>query len=68
MVSRRMSVNGTPGVVTYLAGRPLYVLTIDIRGEHISSIYFVTNPDKLSHVLGLEEQVATRSDSATRIA
>ena len=67
-VVSRMSVNGTPGVVTYLAGRPLYVLTIDIRGERISSIYFVTNPDKLSHVPGLDEQGSTRSDSATRIA
>jgi hypothetical protein len=53
VVSRRMSVNGTPGVVTYLAGRPLYVLTIEIRDEHISSIYFVTNPDKLTQVPGL---------------
>jgi RNA polymerase sigma-70 factor, ECF subfamily len=68
VVSRRMTVNGTPGVVTYLAGRPLYVLTIDIRGEHISSIYFVTNPDKLSHIPGLDEQVSTPSDSAMRIA
>ena len=68
VVSRRMSVNGTPGVVTYLAGRPLYVLTIDIRGEHISSIYFVTNPDKLTHIPGADERVSTPSDSATRIA
>ena len=68
VLSRRMSVNGTPGVVTYLAGRPLYVLTIDTRGEQISSIYFVTNPDKLNHIPGLDEQVSTRSDSVTRIA
>ena len=51
-----------------LQRRPLYVLTIDTRGDRIRSIYFVTNPDKLSHVPGLDEQVATRSDSATRIA
>jgi len=60
--SRRLTVNGTPGVVTYLAGRTLYVLTIDIRGEHISSIYFVTNPDKLAHIPNLKEQVATGAD------
>ena len=58
VISRRVSVNGAPGVVTYLAGRPLYVLTIDAREERITSIYFVTNPDKLSHIPGLDEQVS----------
>jgi RNA polymerase sigma-70 factor (ECF subfamily) len=54
VVSRRVSINGRPGVVSYLAGRPLYALTVETDGERISSIYFVTNPEKLSHVPALD--------------
>jgi RNA polymerase sigma-70 factor, ECF subfamily len=54
MVSRRVSINGMPGVVSYLADRPLYALTVEAEGERISSIYFVTNPDKLSRIPALD--------------
>ncbi len=54
VVSRRVSINGMPGVVSYVAGRPLYALTVEAGEERISSIYFVTNPDKLSHVPALD--------------
>ena len=56
--SQRANINGVPGVVSYLAGRPLYVLTIETRGERISSIYFVTNPDKLSRLSRLDAKVS----------
>jgi RNA polymerase sigma-70 factor, ECF subfamily len=64
VVLRQASVNGAPGVVTYLAGRPLYVLTIDTSEERIRSIYFVTNPDKLSHIPSLDEQTRVPAESA----
>jgi RNA polymerase sigma-70 factor (ECF subfamily) len=50
IVSRSVYVNGKPGSVAYLGGRPLYVVTIDSADENISAIYFITNPDKLSHI------------------
>jgi RNA polymerase sigma-70 factor, ECF subfamily len=56
VVSRKMHVNGAPGVVTYLAGRPLYVVTVETRSERISSIYFITNTDKLVHVPAFKDQ------------
>jgi hypothetical protein len=49
-----VSINGMPGVVSYLADRPLYALTVEAEGERISSIYFVTNPDKLSRIPALD--------------
>lgn len=50
VVSRLVLVNGGPGIVSYLAERPLSVFAMDAREERISAIYFVTNPDKLSHI------------------
>lgn len=50
VVSRKVYINGMPGVVSYLADRPLYALTVEASGERISSIYFITNPDKLARV------------------
>jgi RNA polymerase sigma-70 factor (ECF subfamily) len=58
MVSRRVLINGMPGVVSYLGGRPLYALTVETREERINSIYFVTNPDKLARVPALEHEAA----------
>lgn len=54
VVSRSVSINGMPGVVSYVGGRPLYALTVEVDGERISSIYFVTNPDKLSRIPALD--------------
>ena len=64
VVSRRARVNGSPGVVSYVAERPLYVLTVDTREDRISSIYFVTNPDKLSRVPGIDVSLSTDSQVA----
>jgi arginyl-tRNA--protein-N-Asp/Glu arginylyltransferase len=50
IVSRSVYVNGMPGSVAYLGGRPLYVVTIDVVKDGIGAIYFITNPDKLSHI------------------
>lgn len=65
VVSRSVSINGMPGVVSYLAGRPLYALTVEASEDRIKSIYFVTNPDKLSRVppLDLDEAMSPIPDS-----
>lgn len=48
--SRIVSVNGAPGVVSYLNGKASFVCTLDTSEERIKAIYFITNRDKLSHL------------------
>jgi RNA polymerase sigma-70 factor (ECF subfamily) len=43
-------INGQPGVVTYLHGRPHSVLTIAVADGRICNIYIVSNPDKLTRL------------------
>jgi len=50
LVFRLAHVNGEPGMVGYLNGKPFSVLTIDADESQIRSIYIVTNPEKLSHL------------------
>jgi len=50
LVRRLAPINGKPGLVNYLKGKPHSVLTIDIADDRIRAIYIVTNPEKLSHV------------------
>ena len=50
LVFRLAHVNGEPGMVGYLNGKPSSVLTIDADESQIRSIYIVTNPEKLSHL------------------
>jgi len=47
---RMVQVNGEPGIVSYLEGKPYSVLTLVAGEEHIQTIYVVTNPDKLAHL------------------
>jgi RNA polymerase sigma-70 factor (ECF subfamily) len=56
VASRRVHVNGEPGVVAYRAGTPLYVVAIEPGTERIRSIYFITNPEKLSRIPRLTEE------------
>lgn len=44
---RPATVNGRTGVVTSLGGRPHGVLTVQVEGGRIRSIFIVVNPDKL---------------------
>jgi RNA polymerase sigma-70 factor (ECF subfamily) len=53
LVRRLARINGEPGLVNYLNGKPHSVLTIDIADDHIRAIYILTNPEKLSHVPNL---------------
>jgi RNA polymerase sigma-70 factor, ECF subfamily len=50
LVRRLALVNGEPGLVNYLDGKPHSVLTIHIAADRIQTIYIVTNPEKLSNV------------------
>ena len=53
LVSRLALVNGDPGVVSYLNGRPYSVLALQADEGGIDAIFIVTNPDKLTHIPGL---------------
>lgn len=55
LVQRIVQVNGEPGVVSYLDGRPYSVLTLHCVGDKIGAIYLITNPDKLASVAALAE-------------
>jgi RNA polymerase sigma-70 factor, ECF subfamily len=49
--SQRMAlINGVPGFVSYVDGRPFSVFTIETMNGRIRSIYLVTNPEKLAHL------------------
>jgi RNA polymerase sigma-70 factor (ECF subfamily) len=50
MVRRTAQINGAPGVVSYLNGKPFSVLTLDVAEGRIRAIYIITNPEKLSHL------------------
>jgi RNA polymerase sigma-70 factor (ECF subfamily) len=50
LVNRMASINGNPGVISYLAGRPFSVVTVEISEGRIRNVYIVTNPDKLARL------------------
>lgn len=50
MVRHFVRVNGEAGLVNYLDGKPHSVLTLEIVGGQIQTIYIVTNPEKLSRL------------------
>jgi RNA polymerase sigma-70 factor (ECF subfamily) len=43
-------VNGRPGYVSFVDGRPYFVLSFDVTNDKIRSVQIMRNPDKLSHV------------------
>ena len=49
-LQRIVQINGEPGVVSYLNGRPHSVFTLEASAGRIQAIYIVTNPEKLSHL------------------
>ena len=50
LVARLVQVNGQPGFVAYLNGKPYTVITLEAKEGRVKVIYIVTNPEKLSHV------------------
>jgi len=55
LVRRLGHINGSPGVINYLEGKPHSVLTLEIRDGLIREIFVITNPEKLSHIPPLSE-------------
>jgi RNA polymerase sigma-70 factor (ECF subfamily) len=53
LVARMTRINGKPGFVSYLNGKPFSAFTVDFRDGLIQTIYIVTNPQKLSHLPNL---------------
>src|SRR5258708_11490251 len=53
VVRRVAEINGQPGVVSYVGGRPFAVFTMDAAGGLIQNLYVVTNPEKLARLPGL---------------
>ena len=43
-------INGEPGVVTYMNGKPRSVMTIRHHNDRIHTVYLVSNPEKLAHL------------------
>ena len=50
VLQRIVELNGEPGIVSYLNGRPQSVFTIHVKDGRITAIFIVTNPEKLSHL------------------
>jgi RNA polymerase sigma-70 factor (ECF subfamily) len=64
VVRRIVEVNGQPGVAGYLDGKPFSVITLEGEGDDgttgrttIRAIYMVTNPEKLSRLPGVVDDV-----------
>lgn len=53
LVARMTRINGKPGLVSYLNGKPFSALTVDFRDGLAQAIYVVTNPEKLAHLPNL---------------
>jgi RNA polymerase sigma-70 factor (ECF subfamily) len=49
-LQRIVEINGEPGIVSYVEGRPQSVFTIEVNDGRVRAIYIVTNPEKLSHL------------------
>jgi RNA polymerase sigma-70 factor, ECF subfamily len=47
---QRMQINGEPGIVSYLDGRPFSVVMLGVTDDCIQTVYVVTNPEKLAHL------------------
>lgn len=50
LLTRMALINGQPGIVSYLNGKPYSVLTLDTSEGRIRAIYVLTNPEKLAHL------------------
>ena len=49
---RRTEINGEPGFVASLDGRPIAAMTLHVVDDRIEGVYIVNNPDKLTAVAG----------------
>jgi RNA polymerase sigma-70 factor, ECF subfamily len=49
-LQRIAEINGEPGIVRYVGGRPQSVFTIKVSDGRIRAVYIVKIPGKLSHL------------------
>jgi len=52
---RAARINGEPGFIVYVSGRPLAAMILHLRGEQIHTIYAIGNPEKLQTVPQLHQ-------------
>jgi RNA polymerase sigma-70 factor (ECF subfamily) len=50
VVRHQVEINGAPGLVSYLDGKPFSAVSLDMIDGQIRAIYIVTNPEKLAHL------------------
>ncbi|HXA49811.1 MAG TPA: RNA polymerase sigma-70 factor [Candidatus Acidoferrum sp.] len=50
LVRRLTWINGAPGIINYLDGKPHSVFVIEVAEGRIQALYIVTNPEKLSRL------------------
>ncbi len=50
LTRRMMEVNGKPAAVSWRNGKPFSVLTLEASEGYVTTIYVITNPEKLSHI------------------
>lgn len=54
VTTRPAELNGGPGLIIYVGGRPFTALSFHFAGGRIKGIYAVANPDKLRTIPPLE--------------
>ena len=55
LVPHITEINGQPGIVTYLNGKPHSAITTRVQNDRIQAFFLVTNPEKLVHLPPLLE-------------
>ncbi len=50
LVRRFAQINGQPGFVTFLDGKPFSVFTLDVTAGRVCQVYVITNPEKLKRL------------------
>jgi RNA polymerase sigma-70 factor (ECF subfamily) len=51
LIRQLAEINGAPAMISYYPnGQPFSVVVLEVRDEKISTIFVITNPDKLSHL------------------
>jgi len=55
VVIRKATINGEPGLISYVEGRPCSVLVVDVRRDRIQGVYIINDRDKLSHLPTIED-------------
>jgi RNA polymerase sigma-70 factor, ECF subfamily len=54
-VIRQTTINGDPGAIGYVEGKPYSAVILEIRDNLVHTVYIVANPEKLSHLPQLQK-------------